>query len=503
MVILGTGIDLVALPRIAQSLQRFGVSFAAHVLTEPELAAMPEIQSLDQGQPAPRLVAYVAARFAAKEAASKAIGTGFAQGVTLKDFSVQTGDNGEPKLQFFGQAKQRAQALGVQKIHLSLSHEKAMACAVVTLEGIAPSTICEVCKADMLTTVSAADKACSADQPYMKTENLPLQTRPLPAPAHKGQAGRVLMMGGSEGLAGAPLLAGLGALRGGAGHVTLAAPASVLASLAMPPDFTTVSLPEKTKPAFKHNSAFPIANVWEAGHVSYLATVLKKCQAAATGMGTDCMPASFLQALLALPCKKQHAGMPPPIPATQGSPTRPPLVLDAGALRGLAATPELAQLLTPQDIATPHVGEAAALLFPHFSSPHNVQANRHAALEALMDIAPCVWVLKGAGADTPTLVGQKISPMQPAVFACPVFAPNLAVAGSGDVLAGLLAALCAQGYDAWEAATLGVCLHAQAGLLLQEQFPHRGNFASEIATMLPKAFAPVLAHAMANFLPSL
>ncbi len=467
MAILGTGIDLVALPRIAQSLQRFGASFAARILTDQELAAMPEPQSLEQKSPAPRLVDYVAARFAAKEAGSKAIGTGLALGVTLKDFSVQTGEYGEPSLLLSGQAALRASVMGVQNVHLSLSHEKAMACAVVTLEGTAPSALCDASKA------------------YIQEESVLPALRHPAAPAHKGEAGRVLIMGGSEGLAGAPLLAGMGALRGGAGHVTLAAPASALASLALPPDFTTIALPEKAKPAFKNQSLASPSATWEAGYLPRLAPVLEKCQAAAAGMGTDCMSASFLQALLTLPCKADTTAFEVSIPK------RPPLVLDAGALRGLAAAPQLFCALTPQDIATPHAGEAAALLASHFATPQSVQENRHAALEALMDTAPCVWVLKGAGQMYPTLVGQKTAQAAPKVFACPVFAPNLAVAGSGDVLAGLLAALRAQGYSAWEAAVLGVCIHAQAGLLLQTQFPHRGNFASEIAHALPQAFAQV------------
>ncbi len=472
MAILGTGIDLVALPRIAQSLQRFGASFIARVLTESESAAIPENTSLgekdDQTVPSPRLVAFVAARFAAKEAAAKALGTGFAEGVTLKDFSVFTGKNGEPILQLSGQAQKLASAMGVMSAHLSLSHERDMACATVILEGqpvLPPPTHCAHNPGE--------SQKQNREQNWAQTSSGLSPSHHPQAPAHKGQAGRVLVVGGSTGMAGAPLLAAHGALRGGAGHVTLAAPLSVLQSLSIPPDFTTLPLPDTLPPTTDLPIFSASSSVWQPEYVPLLAPVLAKCQAVVTGMGTTTMPVAFLQALLALPA-------------------RPPFVLDAGALRTLALAPHLASLLTEHDIATPHAGEASALLASLFPTANHIRQNKTEALNALTDFAPCVWVLKGAGEDNPTLVGQKNTAKNTPHTPCPVFAPALAVAGSGDVLAGLLAALCAQGYSSREAAVFGVFCHAQAGLLLQKAFPRRGNFASEIAFTLPTALAQLL-----------
>jgi NAD(P)H-hydrate epimerase len=125
---------------------------------------------------------------------------------------------------------------------------------------------------------------------------------------------------------------------------------------------------------------------------------------------------------------------------------------------------------------TPHPGEAAALLGCDAAS---IQADRLAALARLQRLAPCLWVLKGAG----TWVGRQGD----AARLCPIAAPNLAVAGSGDVLAGCLGALIAQGVPPHTAACAGVLLHAHAGLLLAKTFPRRGNSASDIADALPSA----------------
>lgn len=122
--IAGLGIDVVEIGRIQQSLTRFGGHFLHRVLTEKERAALPV-------SPA----SYVAARFAAKEAAVKALGTGFAQGITLQDVEISNGQNGEPHICLYGAALLRMQALGAKHIHVSLTHSRQTAAAVVILEA--------------------------------------------------------------------------------------------------------------------------------------------------------------------------------------------------------------------------------------------------------------------------------------------------------------------------------------------------------------------------------
>ena len=123
----GTGFDLAALPRIQNMLEKYGERFLARLLTPKELAALP----------APRAarVAYVAGRFAAKEAAVKALGTGFAQGVGMHDVEILSLASGRPELFLHGEAAAKARAMTVQKTHVSISHERDMAGAVVILES--------------------------------------------------------------------------------------------------------------------------------------------------------------------------------------------------------------------------------------------------------------------------------------------------------------------------------------------------------------------------------
>jgi len=125
--ILGLGLDVAEIPRIRASLARFGERFIRRVLTEAEAAGM------SAADPA----SYVAARFAAKEAAAKALGTGFAQGVTLANIEVVSLPSGAPQLRLHGKALEIANAMGVERMHVSLTHGRDIAAATVILEGAA------------------------------------------------------------------------------------------------------------------------------------------------------------------------------------------------------------------------------------------------------------------------------------------------------------------------------------------------------------------------------
>ena len=125
--ILGTGFDLTALPRIKALLEKHEERFLARILTADELTCLPD-------EPA-RRVAYAAGRWAAKEAAVKALGTGFSAGIGFHDIEVVTLAGGRPELRLHGKAREAAEMLGVRAAHISLSHERDMACAMVILEG--------------------------------------------------------------------------------------------------------------------------------------------------------------------------------------------------------------------------------------------------------------------------------------------------------------------------------------------------------------------------------
>ena len=142
-----------------------------------------------------------------------------------------------------------------------------------------------------------------------------------------------------------------------------------------------------------------------------------------------------------------------------------PGVLDADALNLLAAAPCRLPALT---VLTPHPGEAARLLGTDVAT---VQRDRYAAVRELARAQQAICVLKGAGSLVADPSGR--------VAVCPWGNPGMASGGMGDVLTGVIAALLAQGLDAWDAACLGVALHARAGDHAAADVP-RGLLASDL-----------------------
>ncbi|MDE3159859.1 MAG: holo-[acyl-carrier-protein] synthase [Acidobacteriota bacterium] len=124
--ILGTGVDLAEVPRIRAAIERHGGRFIERIYTSPEIAYVE--------RKANRFERY-AARFAAKEAGMKAIGTGWKRGVTWRDFEVVNLPSGRPTLRLHGVASEIAQQLGVRQIWLSLTHTAELGMAHVILEG--------------------------------------------------------------------------------------------------------------------------------------------------------------------------------------------------------------------------------------------------------------------------------------------------------------------------------------------------------------------------------
>ncbi|HLF66594.1 MAG TPA: holo-ACP synthase [Gammaproteobacteria bacterium] len=123
--IIGIGTDIVQIARIDKSLTRFGDRFAQRVLTEEEYAIF--LQQSDQAR-------YLSGRFAAKEAAVKALGTGFSQGIGFTQIGVRHDAAGKPELYFLGLALKKIQQKNAGAAHLSITHEKEYALAFVVLE---------------------------------------------------------------------------------------------------------------------------------------------------------------------------------------------------------------------------------------------------------------------------------------------------------------------------------------------------------------------------------
>lgn len=118
----GIGTDLVSVPRFAAALARGGAALRARLFTAAELA---------QCEADPRAAERLAARFAAKEAALKALGTGWASGLGFTDVEVRGGGGEPPHLALHGAAAARAQALGIRELRVSLTHTEEFAQAFV------------------------------------------------------------------------------------------------------------------------------------------------------------------------------------------------------------------------------------------------------------------------------------------------------------------------------------------------------------------------------------
>lgn len=266
--------------------------------------------------------------------------------------------------------------------------------------------------------------------------------------AHKGSFGRVLIVAGSLGMSGAAVLAAGAALRGGAGLVYLAAPATNCPALeAQLPEAITIPLPELSPGLIDPAAA---------------ALLLEKagaCKVLAAGPGLAPAPetAALLEQLL------------------QRCPL--PLVLDAGALGALALLPERGALLraAPQPpLLTPHPGEMARLTG---LSVGQVQRSRPELARRFAREWKSILVLKGAQTVSASPGGE--------LYFNPTGGPALATAGTGDLLTGLIASLIAQGMRPLDAAAAAAFIHGLAGDLLPEG---RGALAGDISALFPAAF---------------
>ncbi|MEF3696684.1 MAG: NAD(P)H-hydrate dehydratase [Desulfolutivibrio sp.] len=271
---------------------------------------------------------------------------------------------------------------------------------------------------------------------------------------HKGTAGKVLVGGGSPGLCGAPLLCAMGAMRAGAGLVTVACPAGIEPAVkAGRPEIMTAPLPETSPGAG-----------WSADMAEAVRALATTADAVVIGpgLGREDGGEAFLAGLFS----------PGPLPG--------PVILDADALFFLARVPDLATRLGSGAVLTPHPGEMARLLG---LSVAEVEADRPGAARTLAARTGAVVVLKGPG----TVIVDGSHAGSPAILS-PHAAPNLAVGGSGDVLAGVVVRLLAAGCSPLLAACLGVYWHGLCGERLSRRFPRRGNTAVDIADALPRVF---------------
>lgn len=320
---------------------------------------------------------------------------------------------------------------------------------------------------------------------------------PRRSDGHKGDYGRALLVGGSRGMSGAIGLAGLSALRGGAGLVRLAVPDPCLETVAaFEPSYMTTALPSDSQgriAAAAIDDLHPLVNQ-------------ATCVACGPGLGRSAQLTALVRMLYRSVAQ--------------------PLVVDADALNALAADGQgLADHVGPR-ILTPHPGEFRRLAGRVFSTRRGIDDVDAAGVSILMDAA-MTGATTAAGAtaaaekfvaDSSAVVMSEAessaAEMAEAAFEIArrdslvivlkghrtlvtdgrrVYRnttgnPGMATGGSGDVLTGLITALVCQSLAPWDAAQLGVYLHGLAGDLASRRFGQVSLIASDLVRFLPRAF---------------
>jgi hydroxyethylthiazole kinase-like uncharacterized protein yjeF len=268
-----------------------------------------------------------------------------------------------------------------------------------------------------------------------------------PDDGNKGTFGRVVVVAGSKDFTGAPRLAAMGAARGGAGLVEVCVPETIHAIVAAGClEVMPTSLPDAGTGVL-HPDALPT-----------IRERLKGADALVIGPGLGREPetvSALLELLVGLPCRA---------------------VVDADALNIVAASGFDWKRCEESVVITPHPGEMARLAGTDTKA---VQADRLAIAEGYANRYRVVVVLKGAE----TVVAASGEPTH--IDRHHIVA--LATGGTGDVLAGLIGSLLAQGLTARDAAVAGVTIHAQAGLMVQSRRGRAGALAADLLDTLPAA----------------
>lgn len=281
-----------------------------------------------------------------------------------------------------------------------------------------------------------------------------LPSRPLQA--NKGTFGKVLVVAGSPTYIGAAYLASMGVLRAGAGYVTLVTPPSIKSILAM--KLTEVTYPVLTD---SPSGEFPPETQDVIKHEA------QGCNALLLGCGIGQHPttASLVTNLL-----------------LSSIPLGAPIVLDADALNILSSATNWWEHLTSPTVITPHPGEMSRLLGCTVQEVEKdrVETARYAANRWAVTV-----LLKGAFTVIASPDGR--------VRVLPFANPALATAGTGDVLAGVVASLLSQGLEPFDAASAGAFLHAATGDFIARAMGTSGAIASDLLPLLPVAATSIRA----------
>jgi hydroxyethylthiazole kinase-like uncharacterized protein yjeF len=288
-----------------------------------------------------------------------------------------------------------------------------------------------------------------------------------PNGAHKGTFGTALIIAGSVNFTGAALLSGAAAYRSGTGLVTMAIPAPLHEALAG-------NLPEATWILLPHEVGVISADAARVVHQN-----LERATALliGPGFGLEETTKDFLARLFSEGTKGKKSEIGFIVEKKEDKKTiniQQPVVMDADGLKLMSKIPNWFELLPKQSILTPHPGEMSVITG---LSTDEIQHDRLEISRKFAQEWGHVIVLKGAFTVIASPDGQQA--------VVPIATSALAKAGTGDVLAGLIVGLRAQGVDAFEAACAGAWIHATAGLLAALSLGSASVMASDVLNALP------------------
>jgi holo-[acyl-carrier-protein] synthase len=419
------GVDVAAIPRIAEAHQRFGDRFLRKFLSEREIAYC-------GGSPE-----RWAGRWAAKEAIGKAMATGIIR-PRMRDVEILPSDDGRPHVRVAPDT-----TLSGSTVDVSIAHDGHFAVAVAVIPeppAIPTETPSPLRERQTVTFPPPRGEGAGAKLP----EGFRLPDRPRDG--HKGTFGTVAVLAGSQGFTGAAYLASMGAARSGAGIVRLYVAQSIYPILAEKCNEVIVGpLPEIFPGVVGHASLTAVLR----GFTGVDAGII------GPGIGRDTSTRRLIENL---------------IPRVQV-----PLVLDADALNLLSEHRSILPRLSREIVLTPHPAEFGRLAGMETA---DVQKDRRGLASRFAKAWNKVVVLKGAGTVIAAADGR--------ITLNPIATAALASGGTGDVLAGIIAGLMAQKLPPFEAAVTGVHLHSLAGLDLEASLGQAGVLASDLLPEIPR-----------------
>jgi len=286
-----------------------------------------------------------------------------------------------------------------------------------------------------------------------------------PPDAHKGTFGSALIVAGSPQYVGAAALSCTGALRVGPGIVTLACARSVYPMLASKLTETTFEPLDDKEGFLSAEEAYTVRRALSRGYEALLV---------GPGLAQHGYVVAFMRAMLPMLSQTKHGSGSEPDEAVRG--VLRAVVIDADGLNNIAKIDRWWEMLNVPAIITPHPGELSRLAGIETAA---IQRDRLAAARRCAAEWGLTIVLKGAN----TIIAAPDGRARLSPFAN----PGLASGGTGDVLAGAITGLIAQGVEPFEAASLGVYLHGLAAELVRRELGDAGMLAGDVAAALPRA----------------